>query len=128
YWASVGRPVKYNILTQIKLTIADEPTIGGHHADYRCSIIINDGNKDRIIFGNDGGVGLVPDGKLAAPKIRTLNGDLSINLVHDMDVHPRTGVRLYAFQDNYYLYRFPNGSYSNSSYIGEGSAALIQQH
>lgn len=127
YWGAVNAIKKYNVSTQVISTIASDPSSPGHHVDYRCSIIINDANKDRIVLGNDGGVAIILDGKIAAPLIRSLNGNLSINLIHDMDIHPRTGVRLYAFQDNNYVYRYPNGIYS-IGYISEGSSALIQHH
>lgn len=128
YYGTIFQMRRFNYSTQAAPEIImDDNTNPGHHMDYRASMIINDMNKDRIVVGNDGGIALIVDGKSANPTIKSLNGDLSINLLHDFDIHPRTGVKLYALQDQDYVFRYPNGVYSDPM-MWEGSAAMIQQH
>ena len=62
-----------------------------------------------------------------APLIYTLNGDVSINLLHAFDIHEETGRTLFAFQDHRMIYRDPGNNYS-SRFLHEGSFAMIQQH
>src|SRR5690606_15791100 len=83
--------------------------------------------KDRIIFGNDGGIAIVRDGLAASPVIASLNGDLSINLLHAFDIHEETGRTLFAFQDHSMVYR-DHGNIYSSRFLHEGSFAMIQQH
>ena len=107
-------------------TINAAPGNDGHHDDYRCSQIFSIGGTDYILAGNDGGVGLVADGLATNPKIESLNGDLSINLIHAFDRHEKTGRVAYAFQDHAMLYRDPDNSYS-PFFLWEGSFAMIHQ-
>ena len=100
----------------------------GHHDDYRCSQLLNINGTDRLLFGNDGGASLVVDGLVNSPKIQSLNGDLSINLIHAFDVHEQTGRVVYAFQDHKMIYRNADTTYSNGyGFAHEGSSAMIHQ-
>jgi hypothetical protein len=106
--------------------ILDNPNNVGHHDDYRSSHIINDSGKDRILFGNDGGISVVKDGTIANPMIESCYGDLSISLLHGFDVHEGTKKKLYAFQDHAQVARDSDGNDSHRM-AGEGSTAMIQQ-
>ncbi len=98
----------------------------GHHDDYRCSQIINHNGADRLLFGNDGGIGRVTDGLAINPLIYSLNGDLSITLLHAFNVHEETQRVAFAFQDHAMVYRDPGNTYSGT-FLWEGSFAMIQQ-
>lgn len=123
YWGSVFAMRRYNDITGVSIPINGL----GHHDDYRSSHIVSQGNTDRIIFGNDGGVGLVEDG-LNNPTIISKNSNLSINLLHALDVHEKTGRVLYAFQDHAMRYKNGDNSYYNGKFLHEGASALIQQY
>ncbi len=123
YWGSIRNMRRYNDTTGVKTAI----TGLGHHDDYRFSHIVSQGNTDRIIFGNDGGVGLVEDG-LNSPTIISKNSNLSINLLHAFDVHEKTGRVLYAFQDHRMRYKNSDDTYYNGGFLNEGSSALVQQY
>ena len=72
YWASLLGPRKiYFSNPGYWQGISPFQGNSGHHVDYRCSHLINDNGKDRILFGNDGGIGLTPDGTQAASKIES---------------------------------------------------------
>lgn len=126
YAGSVKRMRKYNDITGTYVVIGGAAGNEGHHDDYRCSQILDMGSEDRILLGNDGGPALVENGLATSPKIQSLNGDLSINLIHAFDVHEQTGRVAYAFQDQRMLYRDPDNTYS-APFIHEGSLAMIQQ-
>jgi hypothetical protein len=68
---------------------------------------------------------LIRNGLIYGPKISSLNGDLSINLIHAFHVHEPTKRIVYGFQDHHMRYKDTDNSYS-STFIQEGSAAIIQ--
>ncbi|TNE56295.1 MAG: T9SS type A sorting domain-containing protein [Bacteroidetes bacterium] len=125
YYGSIWRMRRFDETIGQSVIIVNDPNNPGHHDDYRGSQIINDGGKDRIILGNDGGVALVDDG-LGIGQIESLNGDLAINMLHAFDVHERTGRTVYAFQDHAMRYRDEGNSYSYV-FLQEGSFAMVQQ-
>ena len=122
YWGSISPVRKSNVYTGNATTINNQ---GGHHADYRSSYYLNYNGSDRLLFGNDGGPAIVQNGLASTPGIETLNGDLSINLIHAFHVHEPTGRILYAFQDHRMRYKDDGYNYSDD-FIQEGSAAMIQ--
>ncbi|MCA1764070.1 MAG: hypothetical protein LC664_13920, partial [Flavobacteriales bacterium] len=103
--------------------------LNGHHDDYRSSQILSVNGEDRLLFGNDGGVAIVPNGLETNPNplMYSLNGNLSINLIHGFNVHEETGRTLYAFQDHKMIYRDNEDDYSQR-FLHEGSFAMIQQN
>lgn len=119
---------RFNDVTGFETDISPAPgAANGHHDDYRSSHIINIDGADRIVFGNDGGVGLVNDGLDPSPVISTLNGDLNINLLHGFNIHEETGRTAFAFQDHAMVYRDHNSVYSNP-FLFEGGFAMVHQH
>lgn len=127
YVAEVWAVRKYDLNNGTNVVIGGLSGNSGHHVDYRASQIIDDVANDRIIFGNDGGIGLVPNGLSQTATIQSLYGDLSISMIHAFDVHEKTGRIAYGFQDHAMRYRDPGNIFS-PYFIWEGSAAMIQQH
>jgi len=126
YWGQIGYMRRYNEINGTAVQIVNAATNPGHHNDYRCSHILNISGVDRISFGNDGGAAIVFDGLASNPKISSINGNISINLLHAFDIHEPTGRIAYAFQDHAMKYRNADMTYSDD-FLWEGSAALIQQ-
>lgn len=126
YWGQVGYMQRYDKRTGKSVFIQPDSLQPGHHDDYRSSCILSFENKDCLVFGHDGGVGLVRDGLSSDPRISNANGDLSINLIHAFDVHEKTGRIVLAYQDGPMFYRDRNGVFSES-FLWEGSAAMIHQ-
>ena len=127
YWASLLAPRKISFSNPgFWQGISPFQGNSGHHVDYRCSHLINDNGKDRILWGNDGGIGLTPDATQSASKIESINGDLSINLIHAFHVHEPSKNIAYAFQDHKMLLRFGNSDLYSDGFLNEGSSAFIQ--
>lgn len=127
YNGVIYRVRRWNDTTGVNTIVNSAPSNNGHHNDYRSSHLLTINGKDRIIFGNDGGIAIVRDGLAASPVIASLNGDLSINLLHAFDIHEETGRTLFAFQDHSMVYR-DHGNIYSSRFLHEGSFAMIQQH
>lgn len=127
YWASLLSPRVINISNPTAWSGFNYVSgNSGHHVDYRCSFIINDNGKDRIVYGNDGGVGLVTDGLQYQAEIGSINGDLSINLLHAFHVHEPTKDIAYAFQDHSMRTRDMSENSYSDGFLNEGSLAFIQ--
>lgn len=127
YHGGVPYVEKYNDLTGLLTSIeGDSGEANGHHDDYRSGQIVNNNGEDRIIFGNDGGVGLVENGLDVNPKITSLNGNLSTNLLRTFNIHEETKRTVFAFHDHAMVYRDDDNSYSNK-FLWEGAFAMVQQ-
>ncbi|MBI2259558.1 MAG: hypothetical protein HYU67_11780, partial [Flavobacteriia bacterium] len=122
YLACVYNIRKYNVITGSYVSIDGI----GDHDDYRCYQIIKNGNLDRILTGNDGGAAMIENGLAQSPNISSINGNLSISLLHSFDVHEKTSRIAYAFQDHAMRYRDKNLSFSGT-FIWEGKMAMIQE-
>lgn len=126
YLGSIKHIRKYDDLTGNYSQILGDITNTGHHDDNRCYQILSNANQDRILVGNDGGAALIENGLDVLPTIKSLNGNLSISLLHSFDVHEKTGRIAYAFQDHPMRYRDVNLNFS-TTFIWEGKVAMIQE-
>jgi hypothetical protein len=126
YKGSIFHLRKYDDLTGNFTYIYGNSTNNGYHDDNRCFQILNNNGQDRILIGNDGGAAIVENGLDNLPTMKSLNGNLSISLLHGFDVHEKTGRTVYAFQDHAMRYRDLNLSYS-SFFLWEGKAAMVQE-
>ncbi len=126
YWGSVKNVKKFSINSPVGSLINGTSGNNGHHDDYRCSQILTYNGQERLVFGHDGGIGLVENGLATTSTISSINGDLSINLIHAFDVHERTGKTVFGFQDHFMISRDIGNIYS-PRFLHEGSFAMAQQ-
>ncbi len=103
---------------------------GGHHRDYRSSYTQHINGTDFILFGNDGGVSLIKhrleDSSSTHYNFNSINGDLSINMIYNLDVHEKTKKILIGMQDNGTRQFSANQQGWNYVYGNDGCIAMIR--
>lgn len=131
YHSQIGNPIRYNDDPNVASEgIISAPNgVGGHHGDYRGYHILQlSPGRDHILWGNDGGVAESPNSNLPNPYLYSLNGDLSINMIYNLDVHEKTKDVLIGLQDNNtYILNQSNANW-NLVHGGDGCVTMIQQN
>jgi hypothetical protein len=69
------------------------------HDDYRSAKIYDIGGEDYIVAGNDGGICEIIQGQFVQ-MLNSLNGDIVLNMIYNLDIHEKTGTVLMGLQDN----------------------------
>ncbi|TNE53129.1 MAG: T9SS type A sorting domain-containing protein [Bacteroidetes bacterium] len=121
---------RWNINNKTWEVLRGDKNRPGVHDDYRAAqLILTQDGKERLIYGNDGGIVIVENGLDPEPKVISLNGNLSISMIHNFDYYPKLERVVYGFQDNDVRYSDVNTGISRIiSSLGETEAIMIQKH
>lgn len=115
---------------RIASTIQQQDITGsGHHPDYRSSYIALHNGADHILWGNDGGVAETTSGLVSGnPGISSINGDLVINMIYNLDVNDTSSNVLIGLQDNgSRLFREYETGWEDM-YTGDGCVTMLREN
>lgn len=98
------------------------------HDDFRSGKGYDVNGVDYIVAGNDGGICAVEEANISpSPQLQSLNGDIILNMIYNLDVHEKTDRILLGLQDNGTRYITEGVNGSNSINGGDGSVAMIRR-
>lgn len=107
YRANVNGPFKYTV-TNNTITATQGITGNGNHDDHRSAFISSVNGQDYVLWGNDGGISEMYYDGVSTPSTNSLNGDLSISMIYNLDINEKTNEVLIGLQDNATKRFFPN--------------------
>ncbi|MCJ8291090.1 MAG: T9SS type A sorting domain-containing protein [Crocinitomicaceae bacterium] len=95
------------------------------HKDFRSGKIFNQDSRDYIVAGNDGGICEVTSANTNA-QTNSINGDIVLNMIYNLDVHEKDKIILIGLQDNGTRYFHEGVDGAVNVEPGDGSIAMIQ--
>ncbi len=98
------------------------------HDDFRSGKIYHRNGEDFIVTGNDGGICKIENAYTDQnPTIQSINGDIMINMIYNLDIDEKTNAILLGLQDNGTRYFIEGNNDMVMVNGGDGGVAMIHR-